>query len=117
MSQAQSSTIVAEQNRPPYDPELAVVLDAIPLPTTVTLDMVGDLRANPFSPPIDGLPARRGIPPEDPPFPGPGGGIVAPVLRPDGAIGARPGIYFLHGGGMIIGDRFTGVDELLDWTE
>jgi acetyl esterase/lipase len=28
-----------------------------------------------------------------------------------------PGIYHTHGGGMIIGDRFTGIDVMLDWVD
>jgi acetyl esterase/lipase len=117
MSAGQTSTTVAEQVRPPYDPELEVALNALPLPPKVTLEMVDALRANPFGPPIDDLLAGRAITREDHTFAGPDGDITATVFRPHGATGARPGIYFLHGGGMIIGDRFTGVDELLSWTE
>jgi acetyl esterase/lipase len=103
--------------RPPYDPELAMALDASPLPQTVTLDMVAGLRANPFSPPVDDLLASRAIDREDHTLAGPDSDLQVTVFRPRAASGARPGILFLHGGGMIIGDRFTGIEELLKWTE
>lgn len=103
--------------RPPYDPELAPALDASPLPQTVTLDMVAGLRANPFSPPVDDLLASRAIDREDHILAGPDGDLHITVFRPRSASGPRPGILFLHGGGMIIGDRFTGIEELLNWTE
>jgi acetyl esterase/lipase len=79
--------------------------------------MVEGLRANPFSPPIDDLLASRAIDREDETIAGPDGDLTVTVFRPRGPSGLRPGILFLHGGGMIIGDRFTGVEELLDWTE
>jgi acetyl esterase/lipase len=104
-------------NRPPYDRELAPALDASPLPQTVTVDMVETLRANPFSPPVETLLAGRPIDRTEHRIAGPDGEILATVFSPREAAGSRPGILFLHGGGMIIGDRFTGIDELLDWTE
>ena len=79
--------------------------------------MVAELRANPFSPPVDDLLASRAVDREDRTIPGPDGELSATVFRPRASSGLRPGILFLHGGGMIIGDRFTGIEELLDWTE
>jgi hypothetical protein len=103
--------------RPPYDPELEPALAASPLPQTVTLDMVGALRGAAFGPSVDDLLAGRPLDRQDVTFAGPDGDLTATVIRPRGTTGARPGIYFLHGGGMIIGDRFTGIDELLAWAE
>lgn len=39
------------------------------------------------------------------------------VLEKAGRTGVGPGIYHVHGGGMITGDRFIGVDVMLDWIE
>lgn len=39
------------------------------------------------------------------------------VMQPAGSDGPRPGICFLHGGGMFAGDNRTGLDPLLDWVE
>jgi acetyl esterase/lipase len=103
--------------RPPYDPELAPLLDASPLPQTVTPDMIDAIRGARFGLTIDELLASREVDREDRRIPGPGGEIDLTVLRARGAAGPRPGLLFLHGGGMIIGDRFTGVEEVLDWVE
>ena len=112
-----SDTTTATRPRPPYDPELAPTLDASPLPQTVTIDMVQGLRANPFTPPVDDLLASHAIDREDHSIAAPGGDLTVTVFRPRGVTGLRPGIVFLHGGGMIIGDRFSGIEELLHWTE
>lgn len=117
MAQPPTVSTMTHQQRPPYDPELAPALAASPLPQTVTVDMVGALRASPFSPPVDDLLASRAIDRVERTFPGPDGQIAVTVFRPRGGSESRPGILFLHGGGMIIGDRFAGIEELLDWTE
>lgn len=103
--------------RPPYDPELGPLLDASPLPQTVTPDMIGAMREARFGPPIDVVLSTRQIDLEDRRIPGPDGDLSVAVFRPRGVEGLRPAVYFLHGGGMIIGDRFTGVEEVLDWVE
>jgi acetyl esterase/lipase len=101
--------------RPPYDPELAVLLDNSPLPTTVTAEMIGFLRANPFGPTLEDLLAVRALSHREYTVPGPGGDLTASVFTPAGKDPAAPAIYFLHGGGMIIGNRFTGIGHVLDW--
>jgi acetyl esterase/lipase len=45
--------------------------------------------------------------------PGPAGEIVLSVFTPDGPAGSGPGLYWIHGGGMILGTRF-GAAEALD---
>jgi acetyl esterase/lipase len=101
--------------RPPYDPELAELLDASPLPTTVTADMIGFLRANPFGPTLDDLLAVRPITHQEHTITGTGGELIASVFTPAQRNESAPAIYFLHGGGMIIGNRFTGIGHILDW--
>ena len=100
--------------RPPYDPELAELLANSPLPSTVTADMIDFLRANPFGPTLDELLATRPLRHHEVTIPVAGGSIVAAVFTPTD----RPAtslIYHLHGGGMIIGDRLTGIAHVLDW--
>lgn len=41
--------------------------------------------------------------------------IVVSVLKRRGRVGIGPGIYHTHGGGMIAGDRFTGIEHFLPW--
>ena len=53
----------------------------------------------------------------DLPAPGPSGApeIRLLVLRPVGLRAGAPILYHVHGGGMIIGNRRTGVGGVLDW--
>ncbi len=37
------------------------------------------------------------------------------VLRPKDALGERPGVVYAHSGGLMFGDRFSGIDLVLDW--
>ncbi|SES37763.1 Acetyl esterase/lipase, partial [Lentzea xinjiangensis] len=103
--------------RVPYDPELGAALSASPLPTVITAEMIGELRSAVFGPPIEELLATRDLDRTDHVIEGPNGEVVLSVLRPRGVRGAVPGIYFTHGGGMVIGDRFTGIDDALDWAD
>ena len=103
--------------RVPYDRELAALLDAAPLPPVVSPEMIAPLRAAPFTAPIGALLASRAIDHAEHAVPGPAPAMTVSVFRPRGAAAPGPGIYFLHGGGMIIGDRFTGIDVALEWAE
>ena len=103
--------------RPPYDPELGAMLAASPLPDTITPDMIEALRAVPFTAPIDETLSTRAVEHEERTIAGPQGELTVSIFRPRGKTGVGPGIYFLHGGGMIIGDRFTDIERPLDWVE
>jgi acetyl esterase/lipase len=46
-----------------------------------------------------------------------GAGITLSVFAREDRDAPDPGIYRTHGGGMIIGDRFTGIDVPPDWVE
>jgi acetyl esterase/lipase len=50
-------------------------------------------------------------------IPGPEGApdLIVSIFRRTDHLEGGPGIYNTHGGGMIIGDRFTGIEPLLDW--
>ena len=39
------------------------------------------------------------------------------IIRKRSGVPGGPGIYFAHGGGMVTGDRFNGMDRYLDWVE
>ncbi|MDI1290095.1 MAG: alpha/beta hydrolase [bacterium] len=53
----------------------------------------------------EGLPPNTAVSTEDRVIPGPEGDpdISVRIFRPVGATGTRPGIYFIHGGGMVLG--------------
>ena len=105
--------------RPPFDPELEAVLALLAdqLPPTITPEMIPLLRGPaPWAGNIDDLLAEAGIERRDVTIPGHDGDkIEVSVLQRVGRTGVGPGIYHVHGGGMILGDRFTGVDQILGW--
>ncbi|WP_423464502.1 alpha/beta hydrolase [Promicromonospora sp. MS192] len=106
--------------RPPFDPELeaALALLSDQLPPTITPEMIPLLRqAGPgLDPGVDAALDQAGVTRQDVTVPGYGGDeIQVSVLRRRDSTGVRPGIYHTHGGGMIMGDRFVGLDVLLGW--
>ncbi|MGB8207316.1 MAG: alpha/beta hydrolase, partial [Mycobacterium sp.] len=46
---------------------------------------------------------------------GPDGGVSMTVLRPHGAVGDLPLLYWMHGGGMVIGNRYMDDARLAEW--
>lgn len=110
-----STTVV----RPPFDPELEAVLALLgeQLPPSITPEMIPLLRQGlPVSADPDVLLAEAGVERVDHTIPGyEGGSIEVSVLRRIGRTGVGPGIYHTHGGGMIIGDRFVGLGQILPW--
>jgi acetyl esterase/lipase len=105
---------------PPFDPELALTLDAIRerLPPTVTPEMVQPMRDAPPPVGIDEVLAGRPITRTDHTVPGhEGGEIEATVFARVGHTVAGPGILRFHGGGMVMGSRFAGIGQSLDWVE
>ncbi|MGH9058540.1 MAG: alpha/beta hydrolase fold domain-containing protein, partial [Acidimicrobiales bacterium] len=101
---------------PPFDPEIAAALVAVHavLPSSVTPELVGRLReltAAGHTPPLDEIRERADVEETT------AGGVPLLVLRPKGADPAipLPGLYFLHGGGMMAGTNRTGIDWVLGW--
>lgn len=107
--------------RPPFDPELAAVLAVIgeQLPSTLTPEMIAPMRLGMITPPIEEvLASRPGVSHREQTVPGHecADMVVSIFARTDHTT-AGPGFVHTHGGGMIIGDRFTGIDVILDWVE
>lgn len=108
--------------RPPFDPELeaALLLAGGEIPTTLTLEMIPFMRESIVSgeDQMADLLASRGFVSRDVTIAGHGGDeIVVSVVQKQGRTGVGPGIFHTHGGGMIIGNRWLGVDGFLDWAE
>jgi acetyl esterase/lipase len=104
----------------PYDPELQLAVgEYLSHAPTLTLDAIPfarELHASSQSEPD----LREGrIEREEHTAPGPDGGppLALTVFRPAGHDDPLPGIYFIHAGGMIVGDRFTGINAVLDWVD
>lgn len=107
--------------RPPFDPELAGVLTVLheQLPASVTPDMIEPMRSAAVTPPIEQILALR---PElthrEMTVPGyDGAELAVSIFATLQHTGQGPGFFHTHGGGMIIGDRFLGIDVMLDWVE
>ena len=106
--------------RPPYDPELEAALAVIgdQLPPTITPDMIAAMRAVPVTAPIEELLKDRNITHREVTVPGyQGFDMTMAIFAREDHHAAGPGIYHTHGGGMIVGDRFTGLEIQLDWVE
>lgn len=106
--------------RPALDPELRDLLADMPLMSQLDPETLAQLRQYP-SPSADSLLAHRNadlrdvtVPAED------GTPIRLSVFTPthhDRRTTAAPCVYWIHGGGMVIGDRFSQIDIPLEWLE
>ena len=106
--------------RPPFDVELESALDAAPaFFTTLQPDSIAEFRAATArsSSSLDEVIAGRPVQVTDHPVTGHGGGeIVVTVLRRSGHEGAAgPGVYLIHGGGMVGGSRWAVAPMLVEW--
>jgi acetyl esterase/lipase len=104
--------------RPGYDPELRAGLAIVGgmFPPSITVDLLDFMRLSYASGPVDDLFAQRGIGRADHTIPGHSGDpIEVSVLRPQGAAAPRPAVLFIHSGGLMFGDRFSGIELALDW--
>lgn len=107
---------------PPYDPELAPALAAFHgmtgMPRSITPEWLAQQ-------PTHG--SRPAVPPEiveasaeERTIPRPSGetSIEVAILRPaQSARNPLPGALFIHGGGMIGGSRYDGLDQTLEWID
>jgi acetyl esterase/lipase len=109
------------QTRPPFDPELAAVLAVLgeQLPSTLTPEMIGPMREAMITPPIEEVLALRpDVTHREQTVPGyEGADMTVSIFARRDHTAAGPCFVHTHGGGMIIGDRFSGIDILLDWVE
>lgn len=104
--------------RPPFDPELEAALSALAgmIPPTITPEMIAPMREAPMLSVTEEILLEAGIEARDVTIAGhEGDEIIVTVLQAIGRTGTGPGIYHTHGGGMIIGDRWTGAAALFDW--
>jgi acetyl esterase/lipase len=104
--------------RPLFDPELEEILaalgDQIP---TVTAETIAELREAPLPGVVtdDDLTAA-GLTRREVVIPGyEGVDLVASVIARTDTSGTGPGIYHVHGGGMIAGNRMVGVSQIVPW--
>jgi acetyl esterase/lipase len=101
--------------RPGLDPELATLLAGLPDAPPLDAQTLELIRPYSSTPPETVLAGRdltreeRTIGTRD------GAQLPLTILRPPNADTRAPCIYWLHGGGMVMGDRFSQLDLPLDW--
>jgi acetyl esterase/lipase len=103
--------------RPPFDPELEAALALIgeQMPPTLTAEMIPLLRSAPLAQPSPDALVEAGLETRDVTIDGHGGApIEVTVIQAAGRTGVGPGILHTHGGGMIMGDRWTGASGLFE---
>jgi len=104
--------------RPPFDAELEPALATVPgFFTTLQPASISEFRAATARPPsIEEVIAGRPIEVTDHRVPRHGGGeIIVSVFRRTDHEGASPGVYLMHGGGMVGGSRWALAPMLVEW--
>jgi acetyl esterase/lipase len=108
---------------PPLDPELAAALAALPPEACQPLqaENIPDVREVMALTQVRDRTLRRGgaVDLEERQVPGPEGApdLTVLILRPARGRGPWPGVYYIHGGGMVLGTRRSGAEELAAWVE
>jgi len=105
--------------RPALDPELHELLTDMPLMSQLSQEVLAELRLLP-STPVESLLAHRQAVWHEITAPATDGtpiplSVFSPVDRDRAA--PAPCIYWMHGGGMVMGDRFSQIDIPLDWLD
>ncbi|WP_326746370.1 alpha/beta hydrolase [Streptomyces sp. NBC_00121] len=105
--------------RPTLDPELRELLADMPLMSQLSPEVLAQLRQLP-STPVEPLLAHRQADRREVTVPAKDGApIPLSVFSPantDRTI-AAPCVYWMHGGGMVMGDRFSQIDIPLEWLD
>ncbi|YCK79909.1 alpha/beta hydrolase (plasmid) [Arthrobacter sp. D3-18] len=102
---------------PPLDPELKAGLAIVGgvFPPTVTPDLVPFMRKAYASRPYAEIVGDRLITRADYELSGWNGNPIEVSVLRSKLTGPRPAILFLHSGGLMFGDRFSGIDSAVDW--
>jgi acetyl esterase/lipase len=111
--------VTTTQTRPATDPELAELLADVPLVPALTTEVLAQVR--PFSStPVEPLLEGRAIDRRETTLTCPDGArLPVSVFSPAGGARATPApcVLWAHGGGMVMGDRFSQIDIPLEWVE
>jgi acetyl esterase/lipase len=121
---SESLPATGQHTPPPFDPELAPYLpelQAFMAPDALQPDTVVEVRAALAEWPVSSLAdlERQGRF-EVTEVTVDSGMVAVPMLvcRPSGRAGEDlPAVYFVHGGGMVMGSNRLGLDQALDWAE
>ncbi|MCX4597715.1 alpha/beta hydrolase [Streptomyces sp. NBC_01549] len=105
--------------RPALDPELRELLTGMPLMSQLTPEVLAQLRQLPAAS-VDSLLAHRQVNRREISVPAKDGAqIRLSVFSPANTdhTTAAPCVYWIHGGGMVMGDRFSQIDIPLEWLD
>lgn len=105
--------------RPALDPELRELLADMPLMSQLSPEVLAQLRRLP-STPVEPLLAHRQVDRHEVTVPAKDGApIPLSVFSPANTdrTSAAPCVYWMHGGGMVMGDRFSQIDIPLEWLD
>jgi acetyl esterase/lipase len=114
---------MAARIHPPIDPELGAQLAALgdAMIRPVTAETIAEVRAARAPNRLTDDDLRRGgrIEFEERTVPGPPGApdIGVLICRPAGVTTPVPGVYHIHGGGMVFGDSRSVMQKMLEWIE
>ena len=106
--------------RPGFDAELKAGLAIVGgmFPPTITPDLIPFMRTSYASEPIDPVLDERSIERRDDVVTSFDGATVeVSLLRGRRFTGLRPAVVYAHSGGLMFGDRFSGIDLVLDWVD
>jgi len=118
------SSLVLHSNAksvPPFDYELDIALPFIFREPRISLtsSLIGQLRLNAdrIAVNIDELIGNRPITVNDHEVTvrGANARVIVSILRRKDCPPMAPAIYYVHGGGYMFGDRFSGIDSLIEW--
>jgi acetyl esterase/lipase len=104
--------------RPPFDPELEAALSVfteMPTLSAETLPTMREMLVD-MNDLTDEVVTEHDLVTREVTLPGhEGADISATVVSRSDHTGQGPGIYFIHGGGMVLGHRTSGVGQVLSW--
>jgi acetyl esterase/lipase len=99
--------------RPAYDPELSTLLAAMPPMPPLDAQTLAQIRPYAAGPrPDDGSVERWEVT-----FPAPDGTPIPLTILSPGGVTAAPCVYWIHGGGMVMGDRYSQIDIPREWLD
>ncbi|MFF8593939.1 alpha/beta hydrolase [Streptomyces sp. NPDC015220] len=102
---------------PPLEPGLAACRELVePIPLRAGTILANRAHFATLVPPVEEAIGDLPVEFEHVTAPGPAGApdVELTVLRPRGRVRDAPGLYSIHGGGMVLGNRFFGIAELAE---
>ena len=109
--------MAAVRPAPPFDPECGAVWRTIsdtmfegggPRISADSLETVRNYELSTLDALLEGRPYTH----REVELPGPAGDLILSVFTPDDLVGTVPGVYWIHGGGMVSGTRFGAAEAM-----